>query len=190
MTRIIGGEARGRRLAVADGPTRPTSDRAREGLFSSLESMMGGLAGRKVLDLYAGSGALGLEALSRGAELVMMIESDRKAFAICKANIATIGMPRAHVQRMSVETYLATSGEAFEIAIADPPYAETNEKIEAMLTLLVPRLTADAVVVVERSSRTAPFTWPAGLAADRVRQYGEATLYYARATSGGPDPIP
>ena len=180
MTRIIGGEARGRRIAVADGPTRPTSDRAREGLFSSLESMVGTLVGKTVLDLYAGSGALGLEALSRGASTVVMIESDRKAFTVCKENIATVGLPGAYVHRMSVETYLASPGESYDIVIADPPYAETNTKIEQMLTLLASRLTSEAVVVVERSSRGEPFRWPEGFLADRERTYGEATLYYAR----------
>lgn len=180
MTRIIAGEARGRRLVVADGPTRPTSDRAREGLFSSLESMVGTVLGKRVLDLYAGSGALGLEALSRGAELVVMIEHDRKAFAVCKENIATVGMPRAHVQRNTVESYLAAPGEIFDIAIADPPYSETNPKIEQMLALLASRLADGAVVVVERSSRTEPFVWPEEYVVDRERKYGEATLYYAR----------
>lgn len=186
MTRIIAGAARGRRLAVADGPTRPTSDRAREGLFSSLESMVGTLAGKRVLDLYAGSGALGLEALSRGADFVMMIEHDRKAFAVCKENIATVGLQEAHVQRMSVETYLASPGESFDVVIADPPYAETNSKIEQMLALVVDRLVPEGVVVIERSSRMEPFTWPAGVVADRERKYGEAVLYYARKTQTPP----
>lgn len=180
MTRIIAGEARGRRLAVADGPTRPTSDRAREGLFSSLESMLGTIHGKSVLDLYAGSGALGLEALSRGASHVVMIESDRKAFIVCKENIATVGMPGAFVHRVSVESYLASPGDTYDIVIADPPYAESNAKIEAMLTLLLPRLNSDAVVVVERSSRSEPFGWPEGFLADRERKYGEANLYYGR----------
>lgn len=182
MTRIIAGEARGRRLAVADGPTRPTSDRAREGLFSTLETMSGTLAGKLVLDLYAGSGALGLEALSRGASTVMMIEHDRKAAIVCKENIAVVGMPGAVVQRMSVETYLSSPGEIFDIALADPPYAESNERIEHVLALLVERVSPDGVVVVERSSRTQPFRWPEGFSADRERKYGEAALYYGRRT--------
>lgn len=178
MTRIIGGQARGRRLAVADGPTRPTSDRAREGLFSSLESMVGTLSGKCVLDLYAGSGALGLEALSRGASTVVMVENDRKAFLVCKENIATVGMPNAFVHRVSVESYLASPGEEFDVAIADPPYAESNEKVVTMLEALLGRLKPGAVVVVERSARTPAFRWPAGFEPDRERRYGEANLYY------------
>lgn len=182
MVRIIGGQARGRRLAVADGPTRPTSDRAREGLFSTLESMIGTLTGKRVLDLYAGSGGLGLEALSRGALSVMMIEHDRKAAIICKENIATVAMPGATVQRMSVETYLSQTQDSYDVVLADPPYSESNESIERMLKLVGSVIVGEGVIVVERATRDPAFTWPTAFSPDRERKYGEATLYYGRRT--------
>lgn len=108
MTRVIAGEAGGRRLAVPPGTTtRPTSDRAREGLFSSLLSELGALDGKRVLDLYAGSGAIGLEALSRGAESVLLVESDPRAAAVIKANVAAVGLPGATVTVDRVERLLA-----------------------------------------------------------------------------------
>src|ERR1700734_2498992 len=108
MTRVIAGEAGGRRLAVPPGPpTRPTRERAREGLFASLLSELGSFAGRRVLDLYAGSGAIGLEALSRGAERVLLVESDARAAAVIKANVAAVGMPGATVAVDRVERLLS-----------------------------------------------------------------------------------
>ena len=108
MTRVIAGAAGGRRLAVPGGvSTRPTSDRAREGLFGTVISEIGSLAGKHVLDLYAGSGAIGLEALSRWARDVLMVESDAQAVAVIRANIETVGIEGARVIRDRVERVLA-----------------------------------------------------------------------------------
>ena len=123
---MIAGEAGGRRLAVPVGrDTRPTSDRAREGLFATIVSMVGPLTGARVLDLYAGSGAVGLEALSRGAEHVLLVESGARAGRVIRENIEAIGLAGAEVITDRVERVLARgpSGGRYDIVFADPPYA-------------------------------------------------------------------
>jgi 16S rRNA (guanine966-N2)-methyltransferase len=182
MTRVIAGEAGGRRLAVPGGTsTRPTSDRAREGLFASVASELGSLAGRRVLDLYAGSGAVGLEALSRGAGHVLLVESDARAVAVIKANIAAIGMPGAQVRGEKVERLLARPSdlEPFDLVFADPPYAVAADDITRVLAQLTDGwLAPDALVVVERATRSGEITWPNGLQLAKSRRYGEATFWY------------
>jgi 16S rRNA (guanine966-N2)-methyltransferase len=177
VTRIIAGEARGRRLQVPVGDlTRPTSDRAREGLFSSLQSL-GDVDGARVLDLYAGSGALGLEALSRGAASATLVEDDPLALNAIRDNIAKVNLPGAHVVPMKVEVFLAAEAEPrYDVAFLDPPY---DVDVANVLVDLVPWLAADAVVALERSSRGPEPTWPSGLQPERSRRYGEATLHYA-----------
>jgi 16S rRNA (guanine966-N2)-methyltransferase len=177
VTRIIAGEARGRRLQVPVGDlTRPTSDRAREGLFSSLQSL-GDVEGARVLDLYAGSGALGLEALSRGAASATLVEDDPSALIAIRDNIATVKLPGAHVVPMKVEVFLAAEPEPrYEVAFLDPPY---DVDVAGVLAALGPWLSGDAVVVVERRTRGPELEWPDGLRAERSRRYGEATLWYA-----------
>lgn len=189
MTRIIGGEAKGRRLGVPAGrDTRPTSDRAREALFSALESMLGGLDGVRVLDLYAGSGAVGLEALSRGAVHAQLVESHRRTALLIEDNVRTLGLRGATVTSEPVEDVVdrATSGEPYDVVFLDPPYAVPAEDVELVLTRLVEGrwLADDAVVVVERPTRRGAFSWPPGLAGDRERKYGEGTLWYGRASGG------
>jgi 16S rRNA (guanine966-N2)-methyltransferase len=144
VARVIAGEAGGRRIAVPDGRnTRPTSDRAREGLFSTIVSMMGSLTGTRVLDLYAGSGAVGLEALSRGAEHVLLVESGAHAGRVIRENIEVIGLAGAQVVTDRVERVLArgpaasVNGGGYDIVFADPPYALTGVAVSAMLTLLL-----------------------------------------------------
>ncbi len=189
MTRIVAGVAGGRRLAVPAGTTtRPTSDRAREALFSTVDAALRTLAGRRVLDLYAGSGAVGLEALSRGAAHVLLVESDRAAAAVVQANVAALALPGAHVATAPVERLVAGAppDDAFDVAFLDPPYALPAEDVVGVLVSLVGRgwLRPGAVVVVERASRDRSWSagsWPDGLAADRDRRYGEATLWYGRA---------
>jgi 16S rRNA (guanine966-N2)-methyltransferase len=198
MARVIAGEAGGRRLAVPDGRnTRPTSDRAREGLFATIVSLTGSLAGARVLDLYAGSGAVGLEALSRGAEHVLLVESGPRAARVIRDNIEAIGLPGAEVLTDRVERVLArgpASAEKYDVVFADPPYALAGDEVSAMLALLLrggepPRegmsdhgwLAPGALVIVERATRSGPVSWPAGLEPDRARRYGEATFWYARA---------
>jgi 16S rRNA (guanine966-N2)-methyltransferase len=181
VTRIVGGAAGGRRIAVPPGSgTRPTADRVREALFSSLESEFGSFDGLAVLDLYAGSGAIGLEALSRGAANVMLVESDRRAADVIAANIKVVGLPGVKLVTRPVEKI--TAGEVpaqFDLVFADPPYKlETSELQEVLVELAAGGwLADDAIVVVERGKRE-PWEWPGGFAALRDRKYGEARLWY------------
>jgi 16S rRNA (guanine966-N2)-methyltransferase len=186
VARVIAGEAGGRRLVVPAGrDTRPTSDRAREGLFATIASMMGSLDGARVLDLYAGSGAVGLEALSRGAGHALLVESGARAGRVIRANIEAIGLPGAELVTDRVERVLARGpGQGpYDVVFADPPYALPAEEVTGMLTELADRgwLTPGALVVLERATRSGPVSWPAGFTADRARRYGEATFWYARA---------
>ena len=188
MTRVIAGAAGGRRLGVPPGNgTRPTSDRAREGLFASVMSEFGRLDGVQVMDLYAGSGALGLEALSRGAASVLLVEADARAAAVIKANAEVVGLPGATVATDRVERLLARPrgerqhqrGPGYDLVFADPPYAVTGEAVAKVLTLLGDGWLADeALVVVERATRSGPVDWPPGYAAGKSRRYGEATFWY------------
>ena len=175
MTRIIAGTAGGRRLAVPSGQgTRPTSDRAREGLFGTVTAICGTLHGARVLDLYAGSGAVGLEALSRGAADVLLIEADRRAIGVIRDNVAAVGLPGARVLAGRVELVLARGpgGEPpRDVVFADPPYAMPDAEVSDVLTALLGAgwLAPGAVVAVERATRSGPPQWPAGYAADRAR---------------------
>ncbi|MFJ2031899.1 16S rRNA (guanine(966)-N(2))-methyltransferase RsmD [Streptosporangium sp. NPDC087985] len=189
MSRVIAGSAGGRRLAVPPGRgTRPTSDRAREGIFSTVGSLLGSLDGARVLDLYAGSGAVGLEALSRGAAHALLVESDAKAVRTIRANIATLGLPGARLAADRVERVLERGAEGpYDLVFADPPYAVTDEAVDAMLGQLRDRgwLAEDALIAVERESRGNDLVWPAGYEEERVRRYGEASVWYGRA-AGNP----
>jgi 16S rRNA (guanine966-N2)-methyltransferase len=203
VARVIAGEAGGRRLAVPDGrETRPTSDRAREGLFATVASIVGPLTGTRVLDLYAGSGAVGLEALSRGAEHVLLVESGARATAVIRQNIEAIGLPGATLIADRVERVLARGPEQtalrpeqtargpeqaasgrYDVAFADPPYAMADAEISRVLSLLAEEgwLAPDALVIVERATRSGPVRWPDGFVPDRARKYGEATFWYGLA---------
>lgn len=186
MTRIIAGAAGGRRIDAPDGrTTRPTSDRAREALFASVQSDLGSLDGIRVMDLYAGSGAIGLEALSRGASHALMVEADRKAAQVVRANISTLRLPGAELAVDRVERVLArgNTGAPYDLVVADPPYPVTEEEIAGVLADLVDHgwSAEDTVVVMERSKRSPEPTWPKGVELDRSRKYGEAILWYARA---------
>jgi 16S rRNA (guanine966-N2)-methyltransferase len=183
MARVIAGEAGGRRLAVPAGrDTRPTSDRAREGLFATIASIVGPLAGARVLDLYAGSGAVGLEALSRGAEHVLLVEHDARAARVIRQNIEAIGLPGAEVIADRVERVLARgpAGDRFGVVFADPPYALAEAAVSRTLCLLAEHgwLAPGALVIVERATRSGPLSWPDGFVPDRARRYGEATFWY------------
>ena len=186
MTRVIAGVAGGRRLAVPPGHgTRPTSDRAREALFSAVWARLGELDGARVLDAYAGSGAVGLEALSRGAAHVLLIESDARAARTIRANAATLGLPGARVVADRVERVLARPPDdgPYDLAFFDPPYAVSDAAVTGHLEALGTHGWAapGALVVVERATRGRALTWPAGYEPDRARRYGEATLWYGRA---------
>lgn len=163
MTRIISGVARGRRLVAPKGDaTRPTTDRAREAIFSSWSSRFG-IEGTTVLDLFAGSGALGLEAASRGADEVVLVESNPAACRAIHTNIDTVGHPRVTVAEMKASTYLAGApADHFDRVIADPPYELAGEAVTEMLEALRPALRDGAVVTVERHSSDDESVWPEG----------------------------
>jgi 16S rRNA (guanine966-N2)-methyltransferase len=190
MTRIIGGVAGGRRLAVPRGSrTRPTSDRTREGLFAAVHAMLGSLDGASVLDLFAGSGAVGLEALSRGASQAMLVESDPAAAQVIKKNIASVGLPGTILVCDRVDRVLRRgpeSGGPCRFVFADPPYAISHDDLASALAALADRgwLEAGALIVVERDARSGPPPWPAGYASDRSRRYGDSALWYGRASGG------
>ena len=184
MTRIIGGRAGGRRLQTPPGPvTRPTSDRVREALFSRLEHRAL-LEGTNVLDLYAGSGALGLEAASRGAALVVLVESHRRAARVIRVNIEALGLPGVRLVTDTVERALETGppgGIRMDLVLIDPPYDVTEAALADVLRSLVERgwLAREAFVVVERSSRSPQPTWPEGLELSGEKRYGETTIWFA-----------
>ncbi|MFF0473029.1 16S rRNA (guanine(966)-N(2))-methyltransferase RsmD [Streptomyces sp. NPDC004284] len=187
MTRVIAGTAGGRRLAVPPGNgTRPTSDRAREGLFSTWESFHG-LEGARVADLYAGSGAVGLEALSRGADHALLVEAEPRAAKTIRDNIRSIGLPGAELRTGKAEQIVTGPAPAdpYDLVFLDPPYAVTDDDLrEILLTLRSGGwLSEDALVTVERSTRGGEFGWPAGFEALRSRRYGEGTFWYGRAAS-------
>jgi 16S rRNA (guanine966-N2)-methyltransferase len=198
MIRLLAGSAGGRRLSVPAGSgTRPTSERAREGLFSTLASLTD-LSGAAVLDLYAGSGAVGLEALSRGARSAVLVDNDPRAVRTLRANAAALALPGVQIYPVSVERWLAScvagtevtgKGEAtddptgieargaFDIAFLDPPYAlDITGALAALPAVLAP----GAVVVVERATRGPQLPWPAGFQPVKARRYGEGTLWYGR----------
>ncbi|MCU0301495.1 MAG: 16S rRNA (guanine(966)-N(2))-methyltransferase RsmD [Candidatus Nanopelagicales bacterium] len=193
MTRIIAGVAKGRRLQVPAGGARPTTDRVRESLFASLDHLLGGFAGLSVLDLYAGSGALGLEAISRGATRAVLVERDRPTAAVARRNAAVVGGGAVRVVTAGVHTFLGSPADPaeapFDLVLADPPYTMAAAELEAILVRLAEGwLARDAVVVVERPTRGGAFAWPSGLAALRESRYGSTTLWYGRAAPEGEDP--
>jgi 16S rRNA (guanine966-N2)-methyltransferase len=190
VTRLIAGAAGGRRLATASGrTTRPTSDRTREGLFATVEAIRGGLQGAAVLDLYAGSGAVGLEALSRGAADVLLVEADSRAAQVIRQNISLVGLPGARLVTDRVERLLrrGPEGPPRDFVFADPPYAVGDDELGQDLAALLTQgwLAPGALVALERSTRSGPPTWPLGYEFDRSRRYGEATLWYGLA-AGAP----
>ncbi|WP_168583564.1 16S rRNA (guanine(966)-N(2))-methyltransferase RsmD [Gephyromycinifex aptenodytis] len=186
MTRIIAGNAGGTRIDTPPGAaTRPTSDRVREALFSRLEHL-DALEGRVVLDLFAGSGALGLEAASRGASRVQLVESAGVAARVVLRNIAACRAANARVVRIPVERYLDGKPEQpADLVLADPPYDYPTPQLEGLLARLVRGgwLAPDALIVLERSKRSVAPQWPAGLRSQGEKTYGETMLWFARAES-------
>ncbi|MFE9775657.1 16S rRNA (guanine(966)-N(2))-methyltransferase RsmD [Streptomyces sp. NPDC005931] len=189
MTRVIAGRAGGRRLAVPPGNgTRPTSDRAREGLFSTWQALLGGpLDGERVLDLYAGSGAVGLEALSRGAGHTLLVEADHRAVRTVRDNVRALGLPGAEVRSGKAEQIIraAAPQQPYDIVFLDPPYAVSDDDLREILLTLRSEgwLAEQALVTVERSTRGGEFGWPPGFEPIRARRYGEGTFWYGRAAS-------
>lgn len=161
--------------------TRPTSDRVRESLFGALETA-DAIDGARVLDLYAGSGALGLESGSRGAVAIDLVELNHKAASVATRNAAKLakaGAPRARVHATGVAPFLRGSLAMWDLVFIDPPYGVSEDEIEAVLTLLAPRLSTDAVVIVERDRRSAKPRWSeAGLDGYRDKTYGDTTVWW------------
>ncbi len=194
MTRIIAGFAGSLTLKVPSAGTRPTSDRVREAIFSALEAR-DAIDGMRVLDLYAGSGALALEAISRGAASAVLVEKSYAAVQVCKANAALVqgrtgrgsagtgstgtgSRPSIQVIGKPATSYLSSALDTFDLVFIDPPYEVGGLELDHVLEGLVPRLAADAVVALERSSRTPAPAWPAGLGLDKVSRYGETAVYW------------
>lgn len=188
MTRIIAGFAGSLALQVPRSGTRPTSDRVREAIFSALDAR-DAVAGASVLDLYAGSGALGLEAASRGAAAVVLVERDANAAAIVRRNAALVARaagpaaPRIDVAAQSVSAWLAgAAGSEWDLVFADPPYDLAEAELAGVLSTVAGILTEDGELVVERSSRSPEPTPPDGLALTRTKRYGETAVHwFARA---------
>ncbi len=185
MSRIIAGAAGGTPLASVPGSlTRPTTDRVKEALFSRLDAF-GIIAGARVLDLYAGSGSLGVESGSRGANTVDLVEFDAKASAVCQRNADLINGILARksvtVHRSKVESFLErTAGDtSWDLVFLDPPYPLDEPALSAALAKLADHLAPGAVVVVERSSRSPEPAWPAGLDRFAEKKYGETRLWFA-----------
>ena len=182
MTRIVAGTAGGRTLQVPPRGTRPTSERVREALFSRLEHRAA-VTGARVLDLYAGSGALGLEAASRGAAAVTLVESARIAADVCRRNATSLGLgDRVQVVTERAERFVVRpAATPWDLVLLDPPYDVPAAALDEVLTALAPTLAPGATVVVERSARGAAPSWPAGLVADGERGYGETRVWFATA---------
>lgn len=184
MTRIVAGTLGGRRLTVAAGQqTRPTSERVREALFSTIDSLTD-LSGARFADLYAGSGAVGLEAASRGASAVLLVEADARAARVLRENIVALGLAgTCRLSTAKVATALATPpAEPFDVVFADPPYRVSEDEIAGMLAGLVAHtwLAEEGLVVVERDSRSTEPRWPDGVTPERGRRYGDTMLWYGR----------
>lgn len=156
-------------------------------MFSTWESLDGPLGGARVLDLYGGSGAVGLEALSRGAAHVLLVEADARAVRTIRDNVRAVGLPGVEVRAYKAEQTAAAPapGEPYDIVFLDPPYAVTDAELcEILITLRGQGwLADDALVTVERSTRGGTFPWPDGFEAIKARRYGEGTLWYGRAAS-------
>ncbi|MBP6043069.1 MAG: 16S rRNA (guanine(966)-N(2))-methyltransferase RsmD [Rhodoluna sp.] len=185
MTRIIGGYAGSLRLGSPAKSTRPTSDRIRESIFSRLESR-DAIVGKVVLDLYAGTGALALEAISRGAVAALLVERDGKAAAVCIQNALLVHKSLAKqdidvetkVVNKAVASYLSTATHEFDLVFIDPPYEIANAEIEENLAALLPRLNAEATVIVERSSRGEKFAVPDGYELEESKSYGDTEVFW------------
>jgi 16S rRNA (guanine966-N2)-methyltransferase len=191
MTRIVSGSAGGRRLSTPTGAgTRPTSDRVREALFSRLDHL-DVLSGARVLDLYAGSGALAFEAISRGAAHALLVESDRGAAAVARRNAHSLGWSAVVEIRVDTVEKVLLGGPSHpaDLVCLDPPYDLPDDRLADVLALLVGHrwLAPEALVVVERSSRSPQPTWPVGLAEAGERRYGETKVWFADAP--GPDEV-
>ncbi|MFM5903493.1 MAG: 16S rRNA (guanine(966)-N(2))-methyltransferase RsmD [Microbacteriaceae bacterium] len=182
MTRIIGGIAGSLKLVPPAKSTRPTADRIRESIFNRLDAR-GLIDGAKVLDLYAGTGALGLEAISRGAARLVMVEKDVKAAKVCQSNAALLAkndVGEMLVVNQPVQSFLASGSSrgVFDLVFIDPPYEISNEEISKNLEGVLAIITDDSVIMVERSSRTGVPDWPNELALDDHKTFGDTSVFW------------
>lgn len=192
MTRVIAGEFKGHRLAVAPNGVRPTSDRVREAIFSSLVSKKD-IVGQRVLDLYAGTGALAIEAISRGVAYAVLVERDRKVLAVTKANLTKLGLENRAVQVLAdVNHWVRQSRElspeqnirqaGFDLIFMDPPYEKSSADVSSLIIQLLEGkwLAANGVLVVERATKSSLISWPAGI--DRIESgiYRDTTVWYGQ----------
>lgn len=184
MTRITAGIYRGRRLQTPPGETtRPTSERVREALGNALVSA-GGLDGARVLDLYAGTGALGLELISRGADSLVSVEHDRAALVALRANVAVLAVPNVMVVGADVKSWAGSpGGRRFDFVVADPPYDMPTAELGVIFAALAANghLNPGADLIVERSKRSGEMQWPDPLVAMRTKNYGDTRLCFGRA---------
>lgn len=181
--RVIAGSAKGRRLVGPKGTTtRPMMDRAKEALFSSLGERVGGA---RILDLYAGSGSLGIEALSRGAASAIFVERDRAALDALVSNLSASKL-EGTVRAEDVESYLESAADRFDIVFVDPPFATSLGSITAVMELVVPLLEDDARVILHRRSGDPDPEWPSALRVDAHRRYGDSALWQLRKATKEP----
>ena len=184
MTRIIGGQAGSLRLVVPKSSTRPTSDRVREAWFSRIDATRS-LHGASVLDVFAGSGALGLEAASRGASSITLVDNDQKAIGVLKHNADTVSQactppPRIRVVKSAALSFLEkNTADTWDVVFIDPPYDYSSHSLTTLLHALVARVNPGGLVGVERSVRSQAVEWPAGFDALTPKTYGETILYSA-----------
>jgi len=184
VTRIITGTAGGRTLRVPPTGTRPTSDRVREALFSRIDALTD-ILGSRVLDLYAGSGAVGFEAASRGASRVDLVDNSDKAIRVITDNLTSLvaALPNTTVKshRSTALSFLEGSQDTWDIVFLDPPYDTPNSEVEQVVSALVERLSQDALVAIERSARDPEPVWPSGIERLNPKTYGETTVYWLSA---------
>ena len=192
MTRIIAGFAGSLTLSTPGAGTRPTSDRVREAIFSALEAR-DAIEDARVLDLYAGSGALGLEAASRGASLVRLVERGNGAVTVCRKNAAVVlrqapkySELRVEVTGQPVQAFLTSNLETWDLVFMDPPYDLGEAELSHNLQSLAPRMAEDAWLCLERSSRSPEPAWPSGIVLDRRKNYGDTTLWWCRSRPDQP----
>ncbi len=184
MTRIIAGFAGSLPLRVPRSGTRPTSDRVREAIFSGLDAR-GLIAGSRVLDLFAGSGALGLEAASRGATTVTLVEKNSSSASIARHNAHTVVSaaarqpPTIAVRAQTAQAFLAAPSDGFDLVFVDPPYSYDTDDLERDLHALVAHLSRASLVVVERSARSPEPRWPHAVVRERVKKYGDTAIFTA-----------
>lgn len=189
--RIIAGVAKGRTLAAVAQVTRPTSDRAREALFSTLMSEFTNFDGLNFLDLFSGTGAIALEALSRGAACVHAVEKNSSATEVINKNFELVKQAEPigtfHLYSMSAQKFLTEGVHEikYHVVYVDPPYDFPNKDLTELLSALLPHLHPIALIAVERDSKSARPQWPTGYVEQREKNYGQASIYYAGVAAQG-----